>query len=294
MIAKKSGYTGFLLMLLVLHHAGAMAQPGGRISIKSDTAKSEIPSHTLYGGGGYGNNMIYLGSTVSGNLPFEYATVAYGFKNALYASVSGIHLQGIKPFGAFYIGALNYSHTFNSWFDLSADFYRYQVASSLTDSLFNSFIYSGLTLGFDWRLLYTRISAGGLFSTDNTAFFQVRNSRYFQTRDIFNGKANISFDPYVNMLFGTLIQVETETETAYTYSQPGRKWKYGSAGQTTNTYYTDRFGLLEMDFGLPVALNTDRFTIEAEADYVLPMHYADGYTVPKGFVVMLNLFFRIF
>lgn len=114
---------------------------------------------------------------------------------------------------AFYIGSLNYSHVINNWFDISAGVYRYQVDQSLTDTLFSSFTYGDLTLGFDWKLLYSKISAGGLFAEENQAYFQLRNSRYFQTPEFFKGKANISLDPYANLLFGTVTEVVTSNDT---------------------------------------------------------------------------------
>ena len=94
--------------------------------------------HALYAGSGYGSNMIYLGSTISRNQPYGYGSLIYGFNGELYASVSVVHLSGLNPFLSFYIGALSYNHTFNSWFDISAGAYRYEVAQSLADSLFGS------------------------------------------------------------------------------------------------------------------------------------------------------------
>jgi hypothetical protein len=51
---------------------------------------------------------------------------------------------------------------------------------------------------------------------------------------------------------------------------------------------------MEIDFGLPVALNTDFMTIEAEVNYVLLLYNDPVYGSPKGFVFMLSGFFRIF
>jgi hypothetical protein len=239
--------------------------------------------------------MIYLGSTISQNQPYGYGNLTYGYKNQLYASASAVHLYGFNPFFAFYIGAINYSHVFNPWFDIAAGAYRYQVFLSLTDTLFSSFTYGELTLGFDWKLLYSKLSAGGLFSEEDQTYFQFRNSRYFQTPEFYKGKANISFDPYVNLLFGTLIEVETPTETSIVASSPGRKWKKNTPqGTTTNTSYTKKFGIMEIDFGLPVALNTDFMTIEADVNYILPLYNNQVFQSPKGFVFMLSGFFRIF
>jgi hypothetical protein len=286
-------------LFLLLFPLGVLAQTGTKISLPetgTSNTESEVVRHSIYTGAGYGSNMIYLGSTISQNQPYGYGNLTYGFKNQLYASVSAVHLSGLNPFFAFYIGALNYSHVFNSWFDLAAGAYRYQVPSTLTDTLFSSFTYGDLTLGFDWKLLYSKLSAGGLFSEENQVYFQFRNSRYFQTTEFFKGKANISFDPYANLLFGTLTEVKTTTETSVVASSPGRKWKlYNTTqGTTTNTSSSKKFGIMEIDFSLPVALNTDFMTIEAEVNYVLPLYNDPVYRSPKGFVFLLSGFFRIF
>ena len=289
-------YYNLFLLLLPLE---ILAQTGTNISpTAKDTSKTDIATHSFYTGAGYGSNMIYLGSTISQNQPYGYGSLTYGFKNQLYASLSAVHLSGLNPFLSFYIGAINYSHVFNNWFDISAGVSRYQVVPSLTDTLFNSFTYGDLTLGFDWKLLYSKISAGGLFSTESQAFFQFRNSRYFQTPELFKGKASISFDPYVNLLLGTVTEVEANTETTFYYSisSPYRKWRKNGRNSTTSTTYTysDRFGLLEMDFGLPVAFNTDFMTIEVEPLYVIPFYDDTYYLGTKGFILQLSIFFRFF
>ena len=288
-------YNSLFLLLLPL---GALAQTGSKIPFHdTDTSRAvnEVVRHSLYTGAGYGSNLIYLGSTISHNQPYCYGNLTYGFKNQLYVSASAVHLSGLDPFLAYYNGAVNYSHAFNSWFDISAGVYRYQVPSSLKDTLFSNFTYADLTLGFDWKLLYSKLSVGGLFSEENQTYFQFRNSRYFQTHELFNGKANISFDPYANLLFGTLIEIETATETSVMASSPGRKWKKNTNHDTTIiNSYTKKFGIMEVDFGIPVDFNTDFMTVEAEVNYILPFYNDQLYKSPKGFVLMLSGFFRIF
>ena len=254
--------------------------------------------HSLFAGAGYGNNFIYLGSTISGDRPYGYGSVSYGYNNEFYLSLSAVHLSDMDPFGAFYTGSLTYSHTFNSWFDISAGLYRYQVVPSLTDTLFNSFTYGDLTLGFDWKLLYTKISAGGLFSEESQAYFQVKNSHYFQTPELFKGKANISFDPYINKLFGTITRAQTNGESTYYYSvsSHSRSWRKNGQGQGQGqkTTYSDLFGLMEIDLGIPVSLNTDVMTIEAEPSYIFTLYDDSFYPGTEGFVFQVSLFFRIF
>ena len=304
----------------------AFSQPETTDSVRSED--SRITPHALYANFGYGSNMIYLGSTISQNQSYGYGSLIYGFKGALYASFSAVHLDNYDPFMAFYIGSLSYNHTFNSWFDISAGLYRYQFAGSLQDTLFNSFYYGNVTLGFDWKILYTKISGWTIFAGGDQGYLQVRNSRFLQTPAFGKKKVFFSFDPYVNILFGSLTRIETSTDTIITVSSPflknvsgagsGSGYGHGSgngsgagngAGSSTtsgsgtsssssqtvsNTTFTSDFALMEIDFGIPVSFNTDRFTIEAEPGYILPIYNDAIYQSMKGFVITFSLFIKIF
>lgn len=298
-MAKSGSYVSgiALFVILALCQPSVLSQDSVCAAVSdTDTGKkvSDDSRHALYAGSGYGSNMIYLGSTISQDQPYGYGSLIYGYNSELYASVSAVHLSGLNPFLSFYIGALSYNHTFNSWFDISAGAYRYEVVESLADSLFGSFTYGELTLGFDWRLIYTKLSAGGLLSDENQAYFQLRNSRYFKTPDFFKKKAYIAFDPYVNLLFGTLITAETSSETIVSPSGPGRKWRTYNQPPGNTTTYTRKSGLMEMDFGIPVSFNTGSLTIETEVSYVVPMYDNQYYPDTRGFIFLLSGIFRIF
>lgn len=292
----KSSYCTLICPLLFFTSLNIFAQHDPIKSLHEDLATDTtiiMKSHSVFLGAGYGNNMIYLGSTISRNMPYLFGSLAYSYKHELSASLSAVHLNTINPFAAFYVGAVNYNHVISSWFDVSANINRYQITKSLSDTLFNSFTYTDLTLGIDWRLLYSKISIGGLFYEENRAYIQFRNSRYFQTSDFLKGKANISFDPYFNTIFSSLILIKSSTKTLYTFSTPGKKWKMKNNPSTTYTSVSKKFGLIEFDFGLPVSLNTDLMTIEFEPLYVIPAVNNTDYPKSKGFVFTLTAFFRI-
>ncbi len=284
----------FLLLLLLPVNLAAQNNLLSPLPEKDSLYSGSIRSHSLYTGTGFGSNLIYLGSTISRDHPYYYANLTYAYKNSWFAGVTPVHLSDFDPFMAFFIASASYNHVFNSWFDMSVSAYRYQVAPSLRNTLFNSFTYGDLTLGFDWKLLYTKVSAIGMLADENQAYFQLRNSRYFQTPEIFNGKADISFDPFVNLLFGTLVEVTTTTVPGMPVTIPGHKWRKYNTGTSTITSSARKFGPLEADFGLPVALNTDFMTLEAEVDYILPFYNESVYPGSKGFVYLLSVFFRIF
>lgn len=261
---------------------------------KSDTSgsASQESRHTLFTGIGYGNNMVYMGSTISKENSFGYSALTYGFNNEFFVNVSAVHLSNLNPFMAFYSGSINYNHVFNSWLDISSAISGYKVAPSLTDSIFGDFVFGDVSLGLDWRILYSKLSVGGLISDQSTVFFQFRNSRYFQTPKFFKNKAYFSFDPYINLLFGTLVEVQTTTGTTTTSSTTFGRMSTG--GSSSYTSYSKYLSLMEIDFGLPVSFNTDRFSFELEGSYVLPTYNDPEFPAPKGFVLLMSACFRIF
>jgi len=248
--------------------------------------------HSLYAGAGYGSNMVYLGTTMSQDHGFGYTSLSYGLNDKLYLSATGYTISGFTPFLAFYSLGLSFNHAFNSWFDISTGLSRYGVAESLRDTLFSNFTYADATLGFDWRILYSKISLGGLFSDGSQFYLQTRHSRYFETPSFAGDKAFFSFDPYVNILFGKMISIETTEGTTTTVSPGYRPWRNSGSGSTTT--YTESFGPMEIDFGLPIAFSYDFFTLEIEPGYVLPLYSETGTTGMKGFLFMASAFFRIF
>jgi len=295
-----------LSLILILSplngHAQETVQPVSQIQDSVKQVKKVSP-HSLYTSLGYGNKMV-LASTISQAQPFYYGSLAYGYNNEFFVSACTFHLTEFEPFLAYNTFAVNYNHVFNSWFDISTGISRYQIAPELSDTLFNSFFYGDLTLGIDWKIIYSKLSVGGLFSESSGFYFQMRNSRYFQTPDLFNGKLCISFDPYLNLLFGSLTQTVTADGTTIGVSSPykpsgsttgsgsgsGSGGSTGSATSTTSTF----FGLMEVDLGMPIGFNIGKFTVEAEPGYVLPMFTDPVAPSPKGFVFLLNCYIKIF
>lgn len=281
--------------MLVIPPLNASAQENSTVvTRKSDvivSPKNESP-HSLYTGIGYSNNMIYMGSNISQDKPVYSGSITYGYKNELFASVSVNHLTAFDPLLAFSTFSLSYNHDFNSWIDISLSVSRYQVNSGLTDTLFNNFFYGNLALGLDWKILYTNLSVGGIFSESSNAYFQLKNSRYFETPKIMNGRAYFSFDPYVNLLFGTLTKTTTADGTSIGVSPPFRSPK--SSGQHSSATTSTFFSLMEVDLGIPVAFNKGNLTIEAEPGYILPTYSDTSVQSPKGFTLFVNVNYKIF
>lgn len=296
---KKCGILNYIIILLALV---TVLTPAAFCQSDTLSKFSEAPpvksepdtcKHSLYAGIGAGSNMIYLGTSLSNNKPFYSASVTYAYRNALFVSASGSHLSETTPYLAFYNLAMNYSHTFNSWFDISADLALYKTALPLQDSLFSDFAYINLTTGFDWKLIYTRLSFAGIMSVENGFYMQISNSRYFETPEFFNGKALIYFDPAIDILFGNLISVETVSGSKKYGGHAPFSHGWGNQGGPTESY-SEKFGLMDFQFSMPVTFSYGKFSLEAEASYLLPVYSDPYYPEQKGFTFYLNLLFKIF
>jgi len=275
-----------LIITLIVSAAGVSAQTDLKPDSITDANKGTTESkHSLYASAGLGYNMVYMGTSLSQDKPYYSGGLIYGFNNELFASASTFHLDAYDPFLAFSTFSLIYNHTFNSWFDIALSASRYQVNKTLTDTLFSSFFYVDAALGFDWKIIYTKISAGTILSESSSLYFQLRNSRYFETPSFMNGKAYFSFDPYVNMLFGTL----TETKDGNTVITPPFR---GKTGGGSNSETTTKFSLMEIDLGIPISFNIGRFTIDAEPGYIIPL-YSDSASGTDGFLFTMGLYFKI-
>ena len=277
------------LHIIALSQSDTLTKSVKRPSHQND---STFHIHSLYAGIGSGSNMIFLGSTITKDKQFYSSALTYGYRNNFYVSASASHINGTSPYTAFYTLSLNYNHAFNSWFDISSSIAGYKTPESLHEKLFSDFAFINLTTGFDWKLLYTKLSFGGIISDYRRGYIQVRNSRYFETSEFFNGKGQISFDPNVNILFGDLIKIETVTGlTKYGSTAPFRHFRRLPISTTESYSYV--FGLMDFEFSIPVTFIYDKFSIEPELSYILPAQSNSDYPAPKGFTFFLNLLFRI-
>lgn len=258
------------------------------------TNELTVMKYSIYGGAGWGNNLIYLGSTISHDLPYYSALLTLGLKDGLNISTTVSHLSKTYPYVAFYSLSGRYAHTVNSWFDYSADISGFITPRSLQESLFSNFALLNLTTGYDWKLLYTKLTFSDMYSRGNGVYLEIINSHYFETSRFFKGKALLSFDPDVKLLFGRLVKVESSTGTSTLGNAPlfvQLKKKHNTT-TTTNTY-SYIFGMMHTEFSLPVTLNFTNFILVAEPSYILPAYSNPDYPSPKGFSVTMSVYFRI-
>ncbi len=268
------------------------------IENRARTDSTGIPKkgniHSLTFGSVIGSNLAYMGSELSDNKPFYSGSLTYGFKSELFVSASATHLSAFDPAISFSAFSGTYCHDFNSWFDIMIGASRYQVYSSLSDTLFSNFNYGFISLGFDWKVLYTNLSASGILAGSSAIYYNLRNSRYIKISLGSKGKNSLYLEPYANLLFGKLTKSVTSEGTKIGVSSPIKaKGSSGRGSSGTSISISTFYSLIEADFGLPLGMNIGRLSIEAEPGYILPAYtYSDSYT-PSGFTFMINMFIRI-
>ncbi|MGB4291585.1 MAG: hypothetical protein WBJ37_01715 [Bacteroidales bacterium] len=284
-----------VLLLLTFYVSAESQEPG--ISQQNEKSGGNEPIHSFYGGVTYGNNMIYLGTNLSEDKPFYSGTLIYGYKNKVFLSASASHLTAFDPLVSFSSVAATFAHNLNSWFDVSGGVSGFIVNKNLTDTLFSNFVYGNISLGLDWRILYTNISAGGVLSESGSFYLNIKNSRYFETPTFMNGKAYFSLEPYVNLMFGNLTKTTTSEGTTIGVSAPFKPSRQsGQHSSGTSVVTTTYFSVIEADFGLPVTFNAGNFSLEVEPGYMLPAYNTSSSDVqsPEGFTLLVTLFYRIF
>ncbi len=171
-------------LLLLLNHPDITAQIDTVMyDLEADSARNYIPGskHSFYTGAGYGNCLIYPESSIPQNQTFGYASVMYAFNNELFASVSAFDLINSTSITDFYSYSVNYMHNINKWLDISITLARFQFNKNSSFSLLKDLSYADITTGINWKLFYTNLSCSGIFSEQNQYYYQLKNSRYFQT-----------------------------------------------------------------------------------------------------------------
>ncbi len=281
---KKSIYflTAILFIFSVVTSTKAQINEttGDSLSIKTPPSK-----HALYSGVGYGSNLLFSGLSLSENQPYLSMDLLYIYNKNWMASMVLYNLPGVDPALAFYDLMIGYTKTFNTYFDAGISLSRYSTAKRLQDEYFEGFSYLTISGGLDWRILYTQAVFSTMLSNDGTSYIQINNSHFFSTPDIFKSKAYFTFDPSINMVLGEKYQInETITQTG--------TGENNSTAETQTTYSTS-FGLLDMEFSLPISLNFGKTTIEMEPLYYLPIHNDPDFPAKKDLFLFLNLYFKL-
>ncbi len=251
-------------LLILSLHSGQLAHA---MQVSPDTSNTQTPAHQFYTGVGYGSNLIYYGTSVSGNQPYYSAELLYAWNGGIWAGAGLFHLPGNQPFFSFVDLSAGYNYVFNKVFDAGISISQYFGGESLDTTFYSNYTFLSANLGIDWVVAYTSVSPGWLVAEDNSFYLMIENSRYFRT-PILGKKGNyFTFNPGVSFMFGS-----------YAWLTQMRRQGGGGGGQgpgpggTKTFYYTttelrEDFRLLDLQVGIPIAFNTKRLSLEFEPAY---------------------------
>ena len=254
-------------------------------SISNAGTQSQATSkHGLYTGLGYGSNMLLSGISKSSDQPYLSFDLLYSYNQHWIVSAVFYNLPGVDPAIAFYDLSAGYNRTFNSWLDAGVSISNYSTAKDLQEEYFGNFTYLTASTGLDWRILYTQFIYSAILNQEGNGYLQISNSHFFSTPDIFKGKAYFTFDPSVNMVLGD----KYAKEEVVTQTGMG-----GNSTTETATIYSSSFGLLDMEFSLPISFNFGKTTLELEPLYYLPIQDDPDFPAERDMFLFLNLYWKI-
>lgn len=229
MLGRYSGYLFsneksrilYLAVIVVTCQLSSFAQ---ETSEKNDSAdRSLLPLHSIYLTQGYNNNLV-LGSSVSHKQSFYSLSLSYFYRNSLYLNLSSFHPIGYR-FSAFNALSAGYYHEFGPVFDISLSLTGYKFPENLQEELFRNMFSADIIAGFDFRLLYTELTAGFISGESSSGFYSLKNSRDFQ---ISMGKWSISVRPYAELLFGSLLRVNLSGQNYTIIKSDDVRWRKSS------------------------------------------------------------------
>jgi hypothetical protein len=250
----------------------------------SETISTTTSKHGLYTGLGYGSNMLLSGISISSAQPYLSFDLLYSYNQQWILSAVFYNLPGINPALAFYDLSAGYNRTFNSWLDAGISISSYSTAKELQEDYFGNFTYMTASAGLDWRILYSQFIYSAILNQEGNGYLQISNSHFFSTPDLFKGKAYFTFDPSVNMVLGD--KYAKEDVVIQTGMGP-------NSTTETATVYSSSFGLLDMEFSLPIGFNFGKTTLELAPLYYLPIHNDPDFPAERGMFLFLNLYWKI-
>ncbi len=255
---------------------------------ENNTSPLKQPSNQVFAGVGFGSNLIYFGTSLTGNQPYLSAELLYAWEEGIWAGAGFFHLPGTQPFIAFSNFAVGYSHVFNQIFDASTSISRFNANNVASVDTYSDYTFLSASLGIDWVVLYTSIKPGWLFAQENSFYLLVKNSHYFFTRNLGNSNSFFSFNPGLSFMIGTYAWLSHTTRPLY----PIRR-RPGMIITPVPIEVNQEFRPLDMQISLPVAFNTKRMSLEFEPAFFYNFYQVE--TLPKGghFFFTTGIYFKL-
>ncbi|MEE4177623.1 MAG: hypothetical protein V2I46_08945 [Bacteroides sp.] len=262
----------------------------GQTELPADSLADKEPAHQFFAGAGYGSDLIYYGTSVSGNQPYFSGELIYAWEKGLWAAAAFYHLPEQEPFFSFVDLSVGYSYVFNKVFDAGLSVSQYHGGESIDTTFYADYTFLSASLGVDWRLLYTTFTPGWLLAEENSFYLVVDNTHYFRTPSFGKKDSYFTFNPGVSFLFGSYAWLRQ-------YGGQGGGGQGPGPGGNRNTYATtveeEDFRMLDMQLSIPVEFYLDRLSIEFEPAYFLNFIGDENGDTEGRFFFTLGFYYKI-
>lgn len=264
----------------------------------------------------YGNNSSFLGRFQSRAMPYLGADVTAMHKNGLWFSVMAYDIVSSPVF-------MDEIDLMAGWnFDLSekwdGSFYYGSYFFQENTELLKSYVANSASVaaGFDWSILYTRLSSAYIFGNDISDIFLILdNSHYFEFPNILGGDY-ISLDPQISLIAGTqtfyeqfVVEEEIPGKAANGKGKGKGKDKGKGKGKgpgqgktpiepkTTEVSIIENesrsFNVMSYELALPVIYTRGNWAFETSGRYSIPVNALEGYLTQPQFFFTSTLYYTI-
>jgi hypothetical protein len=286
-----------------------MRRDTARATVESDSANKQ---HYLSSSLSYGNNSSFLGRFQSRTMPYLGADVTVMHRKGFWVSAMAYDIVS-SPIVVDEIDLMaGWSFDISKKWDASLFYGRYFFPENT--ELLKSYVANSASVaaGFDWSILYTRLSSAYIFGNDiRDVFLILDNSHYFEFPNILGGDY-VSIDPQVSLIAGTqtfyeqfVIEEEIPRNAAKGKDKGKGKGtgkgngqdKVPSGGSTTEFSIVENetrsFNLMSYEVSLPVMYTRGNWSFETSGRYAIPVNTLEGYLTQPQFFFTSTLYYTI-
>lgn len=264
---NKGIYVFFTLFLFI-----GLTQSRGQEADSADSEEKPLVYDFVMLNGKYQNVFTFLGRDFGQVIPFFNFDAMYMLHNGLYLNVGAFKfIETDVPFQ--YAATLGYSKDISQKTDIHLSYSQYFVADVSDVIGVQNLGLLQSTFGLDWNLLYSTLQLQALFNEQPDFFLGMTHSRYFQFDKKLFKTFLVSFEPKVQVLWGT--------RNFY--------WMGGFDDAEITGLDFNNVKLLTGEASFPLMFSVGNWDLEFETRYVMPFNTTEFDDSQDRFVFAVGL-----
>lgn len=268
---------------------------------KADTIIQNNKTSLLLLGFTYGNNSSYLGRFQNARLPYISTDITYRHKSGLWISALAFDIQNSTTFidEIDLLGGWNFD--LSKKIDGSIYYSRYFIKPE--SELIKASVANAINgyVGFDYNILYSRLTVAHIFGETSDFFMIMDHSRYLEWEKVFHKEDYFSVEPKISMILGTQSFVESHlirntspvSSPVITPKGPGRPSGSTTDNQSEETI-VKKFNVISYEISIPISYTFKKFTIEVSGRYSIPVNLAEGDTSSPQIFITTGLMYAVY